>query len=100
MLPGGSSERIGLPVFLLLIMTPLFARADADATPANLAVRWKPIGPRGRSRFTASTRSRWAGLDRVAPVCRSIGFTLSYHRSIRGRPLRSRTRSDHWNVPH
>ena len=39
MLPGGSSKRIGLPVFLLLIMTPLFARADADATPANLAVR-------------------------------------------------------------
>lgn len=38
MLPGSSSKWIGLPVFLLLIMTPLFAREDV--TPANnLGVR-------------------------------------------------------------
>jgi hypothetical protein len=73
MLPGGSRTRIGLPVFLLMIMTPLFAREDAK--PGDLEVRLEVdraarkiaiygLDPAALDRASQGTQSavRWASL--------------------------------------
>lgn len=73
MLPGGSGKRIRLPVFLLLIMTPLFAREDVS--PAELEVRLEAnrtareiaihgLDPAALGKASQGTQSvvRWASL--------------------------------------